>query len=69
MKDHMQPSLKNPANLFTLHVDTDDFGSKETAESIANTIINLATFLKNDQHGVSISIVLLRMDNANLNET
>ena len=32
MKDHMQPSLKNPANLFTLHVGTNDFGSDETAE-------------------------------------
>lgn len=68
MKDYMQPSLKNPANLFTLHVGTNDFGSEETAESIANTIINLATSLKNDQHGVSISNVLLRTDNANLNE-
>ena len=68
MKHHMQPSLKNPANLLTLHVGTNDFGSEETAESIANTIINLATSLKNDQHGVSISNVLLRTDNANLNE-
>ena len=39
-----------------------------TVKSIANGIIVLATSLKNDQHDVSISNVILRTGNTDLNE-
>ena len=64
----MQPSLRNAPNYFILHVGTKDLDSDKTAESIANTIINLATSLKNDQHDVSISNIILRTNNTNLTE-
>ena len=64
----MQLSLRNPPNQFILHVGTNDLDSDKTAESIANTINCLATSLKNDQYDVSISDILLRTDNTNLNE-
>ena len=67
MKDYMQPSLRNVPNHFILHVCTNDLDSNKTAKSIANTIIDLTTSLKNDQYDVSISN-MLRTDNTNLNE-
>ena len=38
-----------------------------TVKSIANTIIVLAMSLKNDQHDVSISNIILRTGNTDLN--
>ena len=35
---------------------------------MANTTIDLATLLENDQHDISISNVIPRMDNTNLNK-
>ena len=40
----------------------------KTAKSMANTTIDLATLLENDQHDISISNVIPRMDNTNLNK-
>ena len=68
MKDYRQPFLKHVQNLSTLYVDTNDLESDKTAESIANTIIDLATSLKNDQHNASISNIILRTDNKTLNQ-
>ena len=50
------------------YVSTNDIDSDKTDESIANTIIDLATSLKTDQHYVSISNMILRIDHTNLNE-
>ena len=68
MKDYRQPFLKHAQNLSTLYVDTNDLESDKTAESIANTIIDLATSLKNDQYNASISNIILRTDNTALNQ-
>ena len=64
----MQLSLRNAPDHFIIHVGTNDLGSDKTARSIVNTTIDLPTSLKNDQHDVSISDIILRMDNANLNK-
>ena len=48
MKDYMQPSLRNAPKHFILHVGTNDLDSDKTAESIVNTIIDLARSLKDD---------------------
>ena len=67
MENYKQPSLWNAPKCFILHVSTNDLDSNETAESITNTIIDLATSLKNDEHDLSISNIILRMYNTNLN--
>lgn len=46
MKDYMEPSSRNAPNHFILHVGTNEFDSKKTAENIANSIIYIATYLK-----------------------
>ena len=68
IKDYMQPSIRNAPNHYILHVGTNDLDSIKTAKNIANTIIYLATSFKNDQNDVSISNIILRTDNKNLNE-
>ena len=62
MKDYIQPFLRNMPNHFT-YVSTNDLYSNQTAESIANTIIDHATSVKNDQHNTNTNT-----DNTNLNE-
>lgn len=47
---------------------TNSLDCNKTAEGIANAIIDLARSLKIDQNDLSISSILLRMDNTNLNE-
>ena len=68
MKDYMKPSLRNAPNYFILHVGTNDLNSDKTSKSIANTIIDLATSVKNEQYDVSLSNIILGMDNSKLNE-
>ena len=70
MKDYIQPYLKNAPDNFVLHFGTNDLDSDKTTESIPNTIIDLAlaTLLKNDQHDLSISNIILRTDNTNLED-
>ena len=68
MKDYMKPSLRNAPNYFIFHVGTNDLNSDKTSKSIANTIIDLATSVKNEQYDVSLSNIILGMDNTNLNE-
>ena len=67
MKDHVKPSLRSPPNHFILHVGTNDLNSNQTSEVIAREIVDLATSLKNNQHGVSVSNIILRTDNSKLN--
>ena len=68
MKDYMQPSFRNAPNHFTLHVGNNDLDFEKTAESIANTILDHPTPLRNDQHDVITSNIILRAYNTNLNE-
>ena len=64
MKYYMQPSLRNDPNHFILHVGTNDLDSTKQPKILRI----LATSLKYDQHDVSISSIILRTDNTNLNE-
>ena len=68
IKDYMQSSIRNVPKHFILHVRTNDLDYDKRAESIENTIIDLVTSLKNDQHDARISNIILRTDNINLNE-
>ena len=67
MKDYVKPSLRSTPNHFILHVGTNDLNSNQTSEVIAKEIVDLATSLKNNQHDVSVSNIILRTDNSKLN--
>ena len=66
MKDYVKPSLKNTPNHFILNVGTNDLDSNQISV-IAKEIVDLATSLKNNQHDVSVSNIILRTDNSKLN--
>ena len=63
MKDYVKPSLRSTPNHFILHVGTNDLNSNQTSEVIAKEIVDLATSLKNNQHDVSVSNIILRTQN------
>ena len=67
MKDYVKPLLRSTPNHFILHVGTNDLNSHQTSEVIAKEIVDLATSLKNNQHDVSVSNIILRTDNSKLN--
>ena len=67
MEDSTKPSLRNPQDHFILHVGTNDFSSEKCAMEIAESIINLACRLKNEIHDVSVSTIILRLDDKKLN--
>ena len=67
MKDYLKPSLRSTPNHFILHVGKNDLNSNQTWEIIPKEIIDLATSLKNNQHDVSVSNIILRTDNSKLN--
>ena len=64
----MKTSLRNPPHHFILHVGTNDLSSDKAPQKIAELIIDLACQLKNEIHDVSISTIILRTDDKNLNE-
>ena len=64
MKDYMLPQLRNTPNNFIFHAGTNKISSGHQVESIVNTIIDLANIPKNYQ----ISNIILKMDNAKLNQ-
>ena len=67
MKDYIKPSLRSIPNHFILHVGTNDLNSSQTPGVIAKEIFDLATLLKNNQHDINVSNIILRTDNLKLN--
>ena len=67
MKDYVKPSSRSTSNHFILHAGTNDLNSNQTSGVIAKEIVDLATSLKNNQHDVSVSNIILRTDNSKLN--
>ena len=63
----MKSSFRSTPSHFILHVGTKNVDSNQTSEVIAKEIIDLATSLKNNQHDVSVSKIMLRTDNSKLN--
>ena len=68
MKDYMKPSLRENPDNFILHVGTDDLNSKRSPELIAKSIVDRATTLKGNSRDVSVSNIIVRTHNSNLNE-
>ena len=68
MADYMKPSIRAKPNHFILHADTNDLNSNRPSEKIAKTIIDLASELKSEKSGVSISSIIMRADKPELNK-
>ena len=66
MYDHAKPTIRemNPEHII-LHVGTNDLNSEKSASHIANSIIELANSLKNDNNTIHISVIVPRNDNLN----
>ena len=64
MHDHVKPTMRdfNPERVI-LHVGTNDLNSDKTASQIANSIVQLALPLKNDNNKIYVSLIVPRNDN------
>ena len=63
MADYMKPSIRAKPNHFILHVGTNDLNSNRPPDEIAKAVINVASELKSEKAGVSISSIIMRADN------
>ena len=68
MEDYMKSSLRNPPEHCILHVGTNDLSSEKCSMEMAKSIMNVACRLKNKIHDVSVSRIVLRIDDKKLNE-
>ena len=62
MADHMRPSLREGADHYILHVGTNDLVTKRSPIEIAESVMEQALSLKNENHDVSISNIIIRRD-------
>ena len=60
-------SLRNKSDHIFSHVFTNDLVTDGWPKEIAAAIIDVAALLKNEQHDVDISNIILRTDNQKLN--
>ena len=68
INDYIKQPVRNSSNHFILHVGTNDMSSDKSPEEIARSIIDLATSTKNENHDVSISNIIIRVDGKKLEE-
>ena len=68
MTDYMEPSIRAKPNDFILHVGINDLNSNIPPDEIAKVIIDLASELKSEKSGVSISSIIMRSDKPELNK-
>ena len=62
INDYIKQPVRNSSDHFILHVGTNDMSSDKSPEEIARSIIDLATSTKNENHDVSISNIIIRVD-------
>ena len=65
-EDYKKPSTIDEPGRFILHVGTNDLNSELSSESITESMVNLAVYLKTIER--CISFIILRTDNPHLNE-
>ena len=66
VKDYFKPFLRESINHFTIHVGTNNISDQnKSPESIAESIGNLTTDIKNQSHDVTISNIIQRKDKWN----
>ena len=66
MSNHVKPSVRKSPDHFILDICTNDLSSDKSSEEIARLIIDLATSIKNENHDVIISNVIIRADDKKL---
>ena len=66
MMDYVKPSLRGTPNNFILHIGMNDLNSNQTSEVIARKTVDLASSLRNNQHVVSVSNIIVRTENSKL---
>ena len=68
MHDYVKPSVRSSPDRFILHVGTNDLSSDKSPQEIAKSITDRATSIKNEKHDVSISNIIIQVDNKKLEE-
>ena len=69
MKEYMKPLFReNPDHFILLQVGTNDLNTERSPELIAKSIVDLATTLKGNSRDVSVSNIIVRGNNSDLNE-
>ena len=63
---YIKPSIRARPNHFIFHVGTNDLNSNRPPDKIAKAIIDLASELKSEKSGVSISSLIMRADKPEL---
>ena len=66
MAGYIKPSIRARPNHFIFHVGTNDLNSNRPPDKIAKAIIDLASELKSEKSGVSISSLIMRADKPEL---
>ena len=69
MEDYMKPSLRKDSNHIILHEGTNGLILDRTLQDIATSIVNLASSIKGEYCDVSISNIILRIDNKKFSQT
>ena len=64
----MKPPLRNLPDHFILDVGTNDLSSKKSSMETTKSIISQECWLKNETHDVSVSTIILKIDDTNLNK-
>ena len=66
MKDYLKHSLRENPNHFILHMVTNDLNSKRFPELFDKSIADLTASIKNENHDVSISNIIVRTEKKHL---
>ena len=61
MADYLKPLIRAKPNHLILHVGTNDLNSNRPPDEIVKAIIDLASGLKSEKSGVSISLIIMRV--------
>ena len=66
MKDYLKHSLRENPNHFILHMVTNYLNSKRSPELFDKSIADLTASIKNENHDVSISNIIVRTEKKHL---
>ena len=67
MEDYNKPSIRDEPDHFIVHIGINDLNSEVSSKSIAESIADLAMFLKTESNDVSVSNIRLKTGNSLLN--
>ena len=62
MKDYIKTALREKPNHIVLHAGTNDLVSDQPPDLIAKSIVDVASSMKNENHGVIVSNIITPAD-------